>query len=70
MAPGTPRDVIHIRIGSIILVFCVAVGLLAGLSRVWWLIAVAVVIAVIVIADIVLAVRRQRRLGGGVESRG
>ncbi|GAA4578153.1 hypothetical protein GCM10023194_00270 [Planotetraspora phitsanulokensis] len=48
MVPATPKDVIHIRIGSLALVLCVGIGLLAGLTR----------------------PRRQRRLGGGPESRG
>ena len=35
MVPATPRDVVHIRIGSFILVFCAAVALLAGITRIW-----------------------------------
>ncbi|MEZ0074805.1 hypothetical protein [Planotetraspora sp. GP83] len=70
MVPATPKDVIHVRIGSFALVFCVGVGLLSALVHLWWLTAVVLVIAVVVIVDMALAVRRQRSLGGGPESRG
>jgi hypothetical protein len=70
MVPATPKDVIHIRIGSLALVLCVGIGLLAGLTRLWWLTAIIAVVALALIADMVLAVRRQRSLGGGPESRG
>jgi hypothetical protein len=69
MVPATPKDVVHIRIGSFILVFCAAVALLAGITRIWWLTAIAVLVAIVVAVDITLAVRRQRELGGGPESR-
>ncbi|GAA4570973.1 hypothetical protein [Planotetraspora kaengkrachanensis] len=70
MVPATPKDVIHIRIGSLALVLCAGIGLLAGLTRLWWLIAIVAVVALALVADMVLAVRRQRTLGGGPESRG
>jgi Flp pilus assembly protein TadB len=69
MVPATPKDVVHIRVGSFLLVFCVAVGLIAALAGVWWLTVVVIAVALVVVLDVVLAVRRQRRLGGGPESR-
>jgi hypothetical protein len=69
MVPSTPKDVVHIRIGSFLLVLCVAVGLLSAVGRLWWLTAIVVLAAIVVIVDMVLAVRRQRELGGGPESR-
>ncbi|MEW9534622.1 hypothetical protein [Microbispora sp. NPDC049125] len=70
MVPATPMDVIRIRIGSFVLVFCVAVGILSIVGRLWWLTGVVAVVVVIVVLNMVLAVRKQRRLGGGPESRG
>jgi hypothetical protein len=67
MVPATPRDVVHIRIGSFVLFFTIMIGVLAALmgsfvlSIVLWLAAVGVAV------DIALAVRRQRRYGGGPE---
>ncbi|MEV0967573.1 hypothetical protein [Microtetraspora glauca] len=68
--PATPRDVIHILIGAFILVLCFGVALTGALTRVWWVLAAAGFVAIIVIFDIYLAIRRQRRLGLGPKSRG
>ncbi|MGI5486269.1 hypothetical protein [Microtetraspora malaysiensis] len=68
--PGTPRDVIHILLGALLLVVCFGVALTGALTQVWWVLAAAGVVAAIVIADIVFALRRQRRLGVGPRSRG
>ncbi|WP_431900936.1 hypothetical protein [Nonomuraea sp. bgisy101] len=65
MVPSTPRDVVHIRIGSFILVFLVAIGAISIFAGVGWLAVVAGVAAVATIVDIVLAVRRQKQRGSG-----
>ncbi|MEU7892668.1 hypothetical protein AB0B45_07355 [Nonomuraea sp. NPDC049152] len=65
MVPSTPRDVVHIRIGSFILVFLVAVGAISVIAGIGWLAVVAGVAAVATIVDIVLAVRRQKERGSG-----
>ncbi|MCG5213129.1 hypothetical protein [Streptosporangium sp. KLBMP 9127] len=58
-APSTPRDVVHIRLGSFVLVFLVAIGVLGFVSGATWLLVVAGVLALVTIADIVLAIQRQ-----------
>jgi hypothetical protein len=70
MVPSTPMDVIRIRIASFVLVFCVAIGILSGVGRLWWLTAIVAVIVAITALSMVFAVKKQRRLGGGPESRG
>ncbi|MFD1935835.1 hypothetical protein ACFSKW_30625 [Nonomuraea mangrovi] len=65
MVPSTPRDVVHIRIGSFVLVFLVAIGAISIFAGVGWLAVVAGVAAVATIVDIVLAVRRQKQRGSG-----
>jgi hypothetical protein len=70
MVPATPMDVIRIRLGSFALLFCVAVGVLSIVARLWWVTAIVAVIVVIVAATMVIAVRKQSSLGGGPESRG
>lgn len=69
MVPSTPRDVLHVRIGSFILLFTIAFGTLAFVLGAVVLGVVMYVIALCTIADMVLAVRRQRRIGGGPEGR-
>ncbi|MBB5132343.1 hypothetical protein HNP84_002059 [Thermocatellispora tengchongensis] len=58
-APSTPRDVVHIRLGSFVLVFAVALGTLGLVAGLPLLTAVTAVVAVGAIVDIVFAVRRQ-----------
>ncbi|MEV7964590.1 hypothetical protein AB0O34_01225 [Sphaerisporangium sp. NPDC088356] len=70
MVTGTPRDVIHIRLASFVLFLAVALGVLALVAKATLLAVALGVIAVIAIVDVVLAVRRQRRLGGGPRSTG
>ncbi|GIH69820.1 hypothetical protein Mth01_20730 [Sphaerimonospora thailandensis] len=70
MVQATPMDVIRIRIASFVLLFCVAVGILSAASREFWLTGVVAVIALGVVISIAFAVRKQRKLGGGPESRG
>ncbi|GAA0375851.1 hypothetical protein GCM10009530_27940 [Microbispora corallina] len=70
MVPATPVDVIRIRIASFVLVFCVAVGVLSAVARLWWLTAIVGIVVVITALFMAFAVRRQRSLGGGPESRG
>jgi hypothetical protein len=60
MVPATPRDVVHIRVGSFLLVFLFAFAVLGIISRAPVMTGIAVVAAVLVVIDIVLAVRRQK----------
>ncbi|MEV0144500.1 MULTISPECIES: hypothetical protein [unclassified Nonomuraea] len=60
MVPATPRDVVHIRAGSFILVFAFALAALGLIAGIPVLTGVAAVVAVVTIVDIVLAVRRQK----------
>ncbi|MEV0586147.1 hypothetical protein [Nonomuraea sp. NPDC050310] len=65
MVPATPRDVVHIRVGSFILVFALAIGVLGLIAHAPGLTWAAGIVAVITIVDIVLALRRQRSRGAG-----
>jgi hypothetical protein len=60
MVPATPRDVVHIRAGSFILVFCFALAVLGVISRAPVLTIIAVGVGLITAVDILLAVRRQK----------
>ncbi|MEV0597150.1 hypothetical protein [Nonomuraea cavernae] len=60
MVPATPRDVVHIRVGSFVLVFAFAFGVLGIIAQAYVVTVIAVVAAVVTIVDIVLAVRRQK----------
>ncbi|MEU7882586.1 hypothetical protein [Microbispora bryophytorum] len=70
MVEGTPMDVIHVRIASFALVFCFAVLVLSFVGRIWVLSGIVVAIMAIIGIYMALAVRRQKRLGGGPQSRG
>lgn len=63
MARATPRDVAHIRVGSFILVFLIAIGALGMISHAPVLTIIAGVLAVVTLVDILLAVRRQKNRG-------
>ncbi|GAA3042448.1 MULTISPECIES: hypothetical protein [Streptosporangium] len=65
MVRGTPRDVAHIRFGSFALVAAIALGVLGVVAGIPWLTIVAGVLALVVIGDIVLAMRRQSRTPSG-----
>lgn len=65
MVPATPRDVVHIRAGSFILVFCFAIGVLGLIAHVPVMTWVVGVVAVITVIDMVLALRRQKTRGAG-----
>ncbi|WP_144069987.1 hypothetical protein [Nonomuraea indica] len=65
MVPATPRDVAHIRVGSFILVFAVALALMGLVSTLPVLTGIAIVVALITVVDIVLAVRRQKKRNVG-----
>ncbi|MFI6297973.1 hypothetical protein ACIBEJ_40725 [Nonomuraea sp. NPDC050790] len=65
MASATPRDVVHVRVGSFILFFAIAVGVVGLLADIPLLAVVAGVVAVATIVDIILAVRGQRARGSG-----
>ncbi|MEV7807863.1 hypothetical protein AB0O28_33425 [Microbispora sp. NPDC088329] len=70
MVEATPMDVIHVRIASFALVFCFAVLVLSFVGRIWVLTGVVVAIMAIIAIYMTVAVRRQKRLGGGPRSRG
>lgn len=70
MVTATPRDVIHIRLSSFVLFLALALAALALVAKATVLVVVLAVIAVIAVLDMIFAVRRQRRLGGGPRSTG
>ncbi|WP_152990360.1 hypothetical protein [Sphaerimonospora mesophila] len=70
MVQTTPMDVIRIRIASFVLLFCVPVAILSITAHLWGLLVAVGLIALIAAGSIVFAVRKQRKLGGGPESRG
>ncbi|OPG14445.1 hypothetical protein B1L11_01985 [Microbispora sp. GKU 823] len=70
MVEATPMDVIRIRIGSFALVFCVAVLVLSFVGRIWVLTGIVVAVMAIIAIYMAFAVRKQKRLGGGPQSRG
>ncbi|GAA3446210.1 DUF6343 family protein [Planomonospora venezuelensis] len=73
MVPATPRDVVHIRIGSFGLIAALAIAVLAFVVGIPWLAVVMAVLAVVVAVDMVLAIRRQnqnRRMHGGMTEAG
>jgi hypothetical protein len=65
MVPATPRDVVHIRVGSFMLVFLFAFTVLGIITGAPVMTGVALALAVATVVDIVLAVRRQRRRRDG-----
>ncbi|WP_113703315.1 hypothetical protein [Nonomuraea lactucae] len=60
MVPATPRDVVHIRAGSFVLVFAFALAVLGVIAKAPVLTAIAILVGVVTVVDIVLAVRRQK----------
>ncbi|MFC6087366.1 hypothetical protein [Sphaerisporangium aureirubrum] len=68
MVRATPRDVVHIRLGSFAVFIALALSVLAFVAGFTVGGVVLVVLAVAAVVDVVLAVRRQRRLGGGSRS--
>ncbi|MGS2648080.1 hypothetical protein [Streptosporangium sp. G12] len=65
MVAATPRDVVHIRLGSFALIAVIGLGVLGLVAGITWLTVAMAVLAVIAIADIVLAMRRQSRTAPG-----
>ncbi|TDD00270.1 hypothetical protein E1292_29140 [Nonomuraea deserti] len=65
MVPATPRDVVHIRVGSFLLVFLFAFAVLGLIARAPVMTGIAVVLAVLTVIDITLAVRRQKQRSDG-----
>jgi hypothetical protein len=66
--PGTPRDVTHVLVGAFVVLGAIALGLASFISGAIVLGAALIVLVLATIGDIVLAVRRQKRLGGGPDS--
>jgi len=65
MVHATPRDVVHIRLGSFGLIPIVILGVFGFVTGTTWLVIATAALAVIVVVDIVLAVRRQSRGDSG-----
>ncbi|WP_188191743.1 hypothetical protein [Nonomuraea sp. SYSU D8015] len=65
MVPATPRDVVHIRVGSFMLVFLFAFTVLGIITRAPVLAGIAVALGIVTVIDIILAVRRQRQRSDG-----
>jgi hypothetical protein len=66
MVPATPRDVVHIRLGSFGLIPIIILGVFGFATGTIWLVVAMAVLAVVVIVDIALAVRRQSRSNPGM----
>ncbi|WP_371785288.1 hypothetical protein [Streptosporangium subroseum] len=66
MVSATPRDVVHIRLGSFGLIPIIILGVFGFATGAIWLVVAMAVLAVVVIVDIVLAVRRQSRNNPGM----
>ncbi|MEV0996431.1 hypothetical protein [Nonomuraea sp. NPDC050202] len=64
MVPATPRDIMHVRVGSFILVFLFAFAVLGLLTGAFLITGVAVVLAIATAVDITLAIRRQKQQQG------
>ncbi len=63
MVRATPRDVAHIRLASFGFIPVVILGVFGFATGTTWLIIAMAVLAVILIVDITVAVRRQARSG-------
>ncbi|GAT64481.1 hypothetical protein PS9374_00111 [Planomonospora sphaerica] len=61
MVPATPRDVVHIRLGSFAMIAAIAIGALSFAAGLVWITAVMAVLAVVAAVDMGMAVRRQNR---------
>ncbi|MER7206431.1 hypothetical protein [Streptosporangium sp. NPDC000239] len=59
MVGATPRDVVHIRLGSFALIAAVGIGVLGFVAGLTWLTVVMALAVVVAVVDIALAVRRQ-----------
>lgn len=60
MVPATPRDVVHLRVGSFILMFLFAFAVLGIIAQAPVMTGIAIVLAVITVIDMTLAARRQK----------
>ncbi len=68
MVPATPRDVVHIRVGSFLQVFLFAITVLGINAQAWVLAGIAVLLAIATVVDITLAVKRQKNKGAHGEA--
>jgi hypothetical protein len=66
MVNATPRDVVHIRLGSFGLIPIIILGVFGFATGTIWLVVAMAVLAVVVIVDIALAIRRQSRSNPGM----
>ncbi|GAA4520713.1 MULTISPECIES: hypothetical protein [Nonomuraea] len=60
MVPATPRDVVHIRVGSFILVFLFAMCVLSLIAKAWVMTGITIVLAILTVINIWRAVRKQK----------
>lgn len=67
MVPATPRDVVHIRLGSFMMFIAIMLCVLSALTGSYVLSVVLALVVLGVAGDIALAIRRQRRYHGGPE---
>ncbi|MEO3870630.1 hypothetical protein ABGB18_17605 [Nonomuraea sp. B12E4] len=65
MVPATPRDVVHVRVGSFLLMFLFAFAVLGLIARAPVMTAVAILLGIATVVDMVLAVRRQKQRRDG-----
>ncbi|NUO97686.1 MAG: hypothetical protein HOV96_14335 [Nonomuraea sp.] len=65
MVPATPRDVVHIRVGSFILMFLFAFAVLGLIAGAPVMTGVAVALFVVTIIDMAMAIRRQKQRRSG-----
>lgn len=60
MVRATPRDVVHIRVGSFVLVLLFALAVLSAIAKAWVMTGIVVVVAILVVLNMWRAVRKQR----------
>ncbi|SDK18976.1 hypothetical protein [Nonomuraea jiangxiensis] len=65
MVPATPRDVVHVRVGSFLLVFLFAFAVLGIIARAPVMTGIAILLGIATVVDMVLAVRRQKQRRDG-----
>ncbi|GAA3166110.1 hypothetical protein GCM10010466_66110 [Planomonospora alba] len=61
MVPATPRDVVHIRLGSFALIATLGIGVLGIIAGIPLLTGVMAVLAVVAAVDMAVATRRQNQ---------
>jgi hypothetical protein len=65
MVPATPRDVVHIRVGSFILMFLFAFAVLGIIAHAPVMTGFAIALGVITVIDMAIAIKRQKHRHSG-----